>query len=285
MAGKAMLRIFRGVSLICFCILGAAAIAAILLAAFPKLPEATACHSTGAMPSFICGEGLARRSIDIVLNLPISFVYAPLFVFVPFPLASRIKLFTFDIILILALTYPFLLLFARKFRTFVLGCVLPIVVIVAALYGAFKVGEYKSEMAFVPADLEVSGILYSNEQNWGSVLLPLPGDNETGIFMYGLPDTIANRIVREGLSFFHRSENVDRRVDMQRTHSEWHETPMGKTISEYLNQYGFGIDVDPAVEALVDEAISKPGSFYSYGRLGVVIVIPGVKRVIFAYAG
>ena len=278
-----MSRIFRGVCLICFCILGVAAIAAILLAAYPKLP-ATAC-STGATLSFICREGWARRSIEMFLNLPVNFVYAPLFLFAPFPLASQIRFFTFDIILILALTYPFLLLLARKFRTFALGCVLPIVVIAAALYCAFEFGQYESEMAFVPADLEVSGILYSNRQNWGSVLLPLPGDNETGILLYGLPDAIANRIAREGLDFFHRSENVARRVDMQQTHSEWHETPMDKTISEYLDRYGFGIEVDPAVQALVDGAISKPGSFYSYGRLGVVIVIPEVKRVIYAYAG
>src|SRR6516165_7940668 len=131
MVGRVMLRIFRGVCLICLCILGVAAIVAILeLAALPKLSETTACDSTEVMPSFICGEGWARRSIDIVLNLPISFVYAPLFVFVPFPLASRIKFFTFDIILILALMYPFLLLLARKFRTFVLGCALPFVVVV-----------------------------------------------------------------------------------------------------------------------------------------------------------
>jgi hypothetical protein len=39
------------------------------------------------------------------------------------------------------------------------------------------------------------------------------------------------------------------------------------------------------VESLVDDAISKPGSFYSHGRTGLVIVIPKAKRVIFAYAG
>jgi len=104
--------------------------------------------------------------------------------------------------------------------------------------------------------------------------------------MYGLPDVIANRIAREGLVFFQRAENVTRRVDdMQQTHSEWCETPMDKTISEYLDRYGFGIDVDPAVEALVDNAISRPGSFYSCGSRGVIIVIPEVKRVIYAYAG
>jgi hypothetical protein len=45
---------------------------------------------------------------------------------------------------------------------------------------------------------------------------------------------------------------------MQRTHSEWHETPMKTMLSDYLNQYGFGIEGDPSIKALVDDAISKP---------------------------
>lgn len=175
--------------------------------------------------------------------------------------------------------------FWRRIRPVGLGCVLPIFIVVAALYGAFKFYEYRFHMNHMPADLEVTGILYSNEQNWGSILLPLPGDNETGVLMYGLSEGIARRISDEGLDFFHRPENVERRVGMQRTHSEWHETPMGITLSDYLDQFGFGIKVDPSVEALVDDAISKPGSFYSRGRTGVVIVIPKVKRAAFAYAG
>ena len=175
--------------------------------------------------------------------------------------------------------------FGRRIRPAALGCVLPIFIVVAALYGAFKFSEYRFHINHMPADLEVTGILYSNEQNWGSILLPLPGDNETGVLMYGLSDAIARKISDEGLDFFHRPENVERRDGMQRTHSEWLETPMGITLSDYLNQFGFGIKVDPSVEALVDDAISKPGSFYSRGRTGVVIVIPKVKRAIFAYAG
>jgi hypothetical protein len=281
-----MLRIFRGICLICFCILGVAAIVAILeLAAFPKLSEVTGCRSTEGMSSFICAEGWAHGPIEFVLNLPLTFVYAPVFSFLALAPASRVKFYAFDAILVLALTYPLLLLLARKLRAFVFGCVLPIIVIVAASYGAFKIREHKFEMDFVPSDLEVTGILYSNEKNWGSVLLPLPGDNETGIFLYDLPDAIANRIADEGLNFFHHPENVERRVGMQRTYSEWYETPMGKKISDCLNQYGFGIEIDPTIEALVDDAISKPGSFYSYGRNGLVIVIPRVKRAVFAYAG
>ncbi len=175
--------------------------------------------------------------------------------------------------------------FQRRFRAVGVGCLLPIVAIVATFYGMFKFSEHKQEMNYMPADLEVTGILYSNQQNSGSVLLPLPGDNETGILVYGLSDAVANRIVDEGLDFFHRPENIERRIGMQRTHSEWHETPMGRTLSDYLNQFGFGIEVNPSVQALADDAISKPGSFYSNGRIGVVIIIPRAKRAIFAYAG
>jgi hypothetical protein len=173
----------------------------------------------------------------------------------------------------------------RRFNLIGLGCLLPVVVIVGLGYGAFKFAEHRSRMNLMPADLEVTGIVYSEEENWGSVILPLPGDNETGFLMYTLSDATANTIAVEGLDFFRRSENIDRRIGMQRTFTVWNETPLGKTISTYLNQFGFGIEIDPPVKAPVDDAISKPGSFFSYGRYGLVIVIPQAKRAIFAHAG
>jgi hypothetical protein len=173
----------------------------------------------------------------------------------------------------------------RRFRMVGLGCLLPILVILAVLYGLYEQRGHELQMSPVPADLQVTSLLYSKEQNWGSSLLPLPGDNETGILAYSLSDEIASSVADKGLGFFYRPENVERREGMQRTHSEWHETPMKTMLSDYLNQYGFGIEVDPSIKALVDDAISKPGSFYSYGRIGVVIVIPKAKRAIFAYAG
>jgi hypothetical protein len=173
----------------------------------------------------------------------------------------------------------------RRFNLIGLGCLLPMAVVVGLGYGAFKFAEHRSRMNLMPADLEVTGIVYSEEENWGSVLLPLPGDNETGFLMYTLSDATANTIAIEGLDFFRRSENIDRRIGMQRTFTVWNETPMGNTISSYLNQFGFGIEIDPSVKATVDDAISKPGSFFCYGRNGLLIVIPQAKRAIFAYAG
>jgi hypothetical protein len=173
----------------------------------------------------------------------------------------------------------------RRFKFIGLGCLLPTAAVIGLGYGAFEISEHRSRMNLMPADLDVTGIVYSEEKNWGSALLPLPGDNETGFLIYSLSDAIANTIAMEGLGFFRRSDNIDRRIGMQRTFTNWNETPLGNTISGYLNHFGFGIRIDRAVEAAVDDAISKPGSFYCYGRYGLVIVIPQAKRAIFAYAG
>ena len=177
-----------------------------------------------------------------------------------------------------------------------LGCLGIIVGFVLVIVVAYKLAEHHHVMKRMPADLEVSGIIYSTEQSWG---IGLPGDNETGIVVYGLPEAIAQRISTEGVAFFNRPENVERRVDMQRTHETWLETPLAPdknwttrdtqpgriTIDDYLDKYGFGIPIDKGVAAMVDEALSAPGSFYSYGRTGLVIVIPKARKAIYVYAG
>ncbi len=104
--------------LICFYILGIAVIVAVLeRAALPILLEAAGCHWTEVLPSLTCGEGWARRSIEIILNLPLLFFYAAAFAFfgnMPPSIKFRLLLFLFDLILILALIYPLLFVLARK---------------------------------------------------------------------------------------------------------------------------------------------------------------------------
>jgi hypothetical protein len=116
-------RAFRGVCLICFCILGIAVVGAILeFAAVPILLEATGCHLTEVLPSPACGEdwaseGWARRSIEIVLNLPFLFFYALAFAFSKSEPPNKefaFLLYSFDAILFFALIYPLLFFFARK---------------------------------------------------------------------------------------------------------------------------------------------------------------------------
>jgi hypothetical protein len=114
-----MLRIFRGACLICFCILGVAVIMAPLeLAAYPIISKATGCSWTEVLQSFTCGDGWGDHSIAIVLNLPLLFSYAREFTFfgasAPISREFMLLIYLFDVILILALTYPLLLLFSRK---------------------------------------------------------------------------------------------------------------------------------------------------------------------------
>ena len=114
-----MLRAFRGLCLICFCILGIALIVAILeVAALPMILNATGCQAHfEILVNFTCGDGLVRRSMEIILDLPPLFVYAPVFTIFVTARPARdflLLLYLFDLILILALTYPLLFLLARK---------------------------------------------------------------------------------------------------------------------------------------------------------------------------
>jgi putative flippase GtrA len=88
------------------------------LAAYPIILKATGCSSTEVLFSFTCGEGWVGHSIAIVLNLPALFSYAREFTFsaASAPLSREYVrlLYLFDVIFILALTYPLLLLFGRK---------------------------------------------------------------------------------------------------------------------------------------------------------------------------
>jgi hypothetical protein len=75
-------------------------------------------------------------------------------------------------------------------------------VVIVVFYGLFKATAHYNRMSYLPADIKAAGILYSKEENWGSILLALPGDNETGVVMYSLSDAQADEINSEGLKFF-----------------------------------------------------------------------------------
>lgn len=169
----------------------------------------------------------------------------------------------------------------------------------------FKLIQREHRLSFVPDGLDVSGILYTNEESWGFG----PGGNETGVIVYELAEDAAARIQKAGITYFTslspRSEN---RHGWHGLYAKWQRTPMlgdpqwassgtscdclpvppdpaPQALASYLGRYGFGIKIDSRIGQLVDEAISKPGSFYAYGRIGILIVIPDARRVIYAYNG
>lgn len=110
-----MLKVFRGVSLLCLCIVGVSLVVGPLeLLAYPIL-KSIGCSLTEGQESFACGDGWGGRFISTVLNLPILFSDAREFTFRARASFGRgLVVYLFDAIFILALAYPLLIIFARK---------------------------------------------------------------------------------------------------------------------------------------------------------------------------
>jgi hypothetical protein len=176
------------------------------------------------------------------------------------------------------------------------------VLIALISFAWFKFSEWKYHLSVVPDALNVSTILYSNEESWGFG----PGGNETGIIVYELPDGIAREIQKAGIEYFAKlPQKTENGRNWHLVYRKWQNTPMqldlnwadpeidGKTIStpptqkieNYLNVYGFGIPIDSSIKDEINKAISEPGSYFAYGRIGVLIVVPNARRVIYAYNG
>ncbi|HOY70512.1 MAG TPA: hypothetical protein PL131_07160 [Methylotenera sp.] len=169
----------------------------------------------------------------------------------------------------------------------------------ACLYGMYKHALNRHHLNLLPAQLQVSKTLYVKEESWG---IGMPGDNETGLITYELPEEQAQKMMRQGLEYFANvHDSFGHEVN------GWEETPIKLgdawqgprynseepvsnidtlSIENYLDRYGFGIPIDGDVKEMIDQAITKPGSYYAYGNGGlIVIVIPKDRKVISAYAG
>lgn len=171
----------------------------------------------------------------------------------------------------------------------------------------FKYWEYQFYLSVVPDEFGVYKILYRKEEAWGFG----PGGNETGIRVYELPEKIYQIIHEQGLEYLNslpssKIGRVEGRYDWRGKYQNWLETPIRVTrhwtdymslpddadyskevpsISHYIGAYGFGIIVDPEIKKLADDAIKSPGSYYAYGRVGFILVIPEKKCVIYIYNG
>ena len=110
-----MLKVFRGVSLLCLCIVGVAVVLAPLeLVAYPIL-KSIGCSLTESQQGFTCGTDWVGHFVSTFLNLPILFSDAREFTFGGTSVVrSSITVYLFDVIFILALAYPLLMLFARN---------------------------------------------------------------------------------------------------------------------------------------------------------------------------
>lgn len=178
-------------------------------------------------------------------------------------------------------------------------------IIVVIVCCTFVVGWQRMErnhhLSFVPPEMQVSNVLYVEENAWGFG----PGGNETGFIMYELPADIAKKIDDEGIGYLSSfpSARLGKPHGWQGKYREWRSTPMphedkywfeippdgGRTpvpqLSNYMNRYGFGIPVRSDLEEIFDQIIAVPGSYYAYGRIGMIVVSPPVQRVFYVYVG
>lgn len=174
--------------------------------------------------------------------------------------------------------------------------VLTLGLLIATPLVACKGYERSFMLSFVPDALDVHSITYTKEESWGFG----PGGNEAGARVYPLGDDVAETIKAGGLDFFASlPPNEDQASrDWRGRYEDWKETPIRddahwkpnpKTgrmaMYDYVCAYGFCIDVDPAVVREVEQVINQPGSYYAYGRIGVIVVSPQARKVFYLYNG
>lgn len=177
-------------------------------------------------------------------------------------------------------------------------CAFVIALMVGVPWVGYKLYIRSHHLSFVPDALSVSNVLYASEQSWGFG----PGGNETGLLAFQLPAAVVQQLKTRGTDYL---ENMPQnaRQGWQGRYTDWHKTPLvmddhwgassydgrksctSSCIGDYLNQYGFSIPLEKKWEDMANRALSIPGSYYAYGRIGIIIIIPDELRVIYAYSG
>lgn len=151
----------------------------------------------------------------------------------------------------------------------------------------------RHRLSFVPMGLGVTGIRYAKEESWGFG----PGGNETGVIAYALPVPTATAIQKQGIRYLQDLPPETFDNGLGRVHS-WQMTPaqlkgsdvhansvFSSDVADYLNRYGFGIDIDPTVRQQINDALGNGGSFLSYERTGILIIAPSLQKVFYIYNG
>lgn len=205
----------------------------------------------------------------------------------------------FYFLIVIALLIPIavvgLLVFAYK-KLSAKHFLILIALIAGAPYLTYKLYERAFMLEVVPDAFGVTSISYSKEESWGFG----PGGNEAGILIFPLPESVSHRIKDHGMDFF---KNMPPNKDQQNRswqgqYSDWEETPIkpgrnwgeSKTVGnldiyDYICAYGFCIEIEPSIIEEANSVINSPGSFYAYGRIGMIVVSPQKNLVMYFYNG
>lgn len=166
---------------------------------------------------------------------------------------------------------------------------------------------YRHHLRFVPEEMGVWRVRYVAEESWGFG----PGGNETGIIVYDLPEATFASLQAHGIDWL-RNLPPNSWSGWQGRYPEWRPTPVPATefwanpencapdrsdfyaithhptcpsIALYMAKSGFWIPFDPEIEKLANDAVFSSGAYYAYGRIGILIVIPAERRLIYLYNG
>ncbi|HCS63890.1 MAG TPA: hypothetical protein DIW64_07250 [Cellvibrio sp.] len=174
--------------------------------------------------------------------------------------------------------------------------VLLLFIFIAIPLGSFKIYERNLMLSYIPDALDVNSISYSEEESWGGG----PGGNEAGIIVYPLSEKMSENISSRGIEFFkYLPPNKNHKNRKWRGNYEnWLETPIKSSahwkpkenkrmleIYDYICAYGFCIDIKPEIVEEANSIVNSEGSYYAYGRIGLIVVCPRRKLVLYFYNG
>ena len=164
----------------------------------------------------------------------------------------------------------------------------------------FKVFVYFHHLSFIPDGMGVWRVIYSKEEAWGFG----PGVNETGVIVYKLPTSTEYLIEKDGIDYLSQFPSVRNGGSWRGIYKTWYSTPISQQhkdwfqipasdrltanplLDNYINKYGFGIDIKITIDDAINKVISTPGSYFAYARSGgVIIVAPSLHWVFYIYAG
>jgi hypothetical protein len=138
-------------------------------------------------------------------------------------------------------------------------------------------------LSLVPDALEVTSVEYSKGQSLGLG----PGDDDAGMRIYPLRDSVARAIEKQGLPYFWQmplNANQHKR-EWRGAYGGWQQTPLPPAATEdavpvykYLH-----ISTDQAMVDDVSAMLTTSGSYYAYGYIGMIVVSPNRHRVVYLY--
>ncbi|MEJ7806800.1 MAG: hypothetical protein WKG03_12885 [Telluria sp.] len=170
------------------------------------------------------------------------------------------------------------------------------IAVAAALPIGWHVITQRFTMSMVPDALGVSSVSYSAEESWGFG----PGGNETGVHLYPLSAQVSQQITEQGSAYFEAMPPNDDQASRgwRGQDAHWQPTPIATTVTRpteekavpfsleaYHDAYGFSIAIDDAVSTQVNRILQTPGAYYAYGRIGIIVVSPGERLVVYMYNG